>query len=107
MSELSIDDLDRRFLFSLLRQAAGTKDWRDPFEVKIRLVFRPGETVSKEMLSHLSSELVDAIAYFHAGSVEVDVETMSMKEAPKGEPTAYAFFDGKVLTVGSTGYGAW
>jgi len=107
MSELNIDDLDRRLIFSLLRQAAKTKDWRDPFEVKIPLVFRPGETVDKEMLNQFAAGLVDTIAYFHAGSVEVDIETMSMKKAPKGEPTAYAFFDGKALVVGSTGYGAW
>lgn len=93
-------------LFDLLQARAQLDNWKDPFEVKFRLASKRTEDkpISKDAVRPIAKMLTEAIAWFHGAAVVVDVESMTSRPAPHGEPAAYWFFDGYELTVGSTGY---
>lgn len=104
---MDVGDVARnRILFHLLTEASG-KGWKYPFELKFRLANPAPEfkeaAIPKEAVREITRELLRAINFFHAGAIAFDVDTMTAKEV-KGEPAAYAAFDGYTLTIGSAGY---
>lgn len=101
-----MDAARHRVLFHLLQAASGAKDWRDPFEVVIPIANREHDApVAKDAVHGIMQELLKAIEFYHGAAVAIDVETMKMRRV-KGQPVAYALFDGYRLVVGSTGYAA-
>lgn len=95
-------------LFSMLQDRAKTRHWKEPFEVSFILASREtgDRPVPKDAVQDLVRALLSAINFFHAGAVVIDLEAMQAKPH-RGEPAAYASFDGYKLIIGSTGYAAW
>lgn len=96
----------RRALFSLLIQAADIEDYRDAFEVTLKLSYPPLDPLPKSAVEDLAHDFADAINFFHAVSMEIDLEAEDIESA-KGEPAGYVFFDGFNMVIGSIGYQAW
>jgi len=92
-----------RILFDLLVRAHG-KHWKFPFEITIVVGDKRIEPPTpKEFIATISKEFARAIEFFHGAAVTIDLEEMRARPV-KGEATAYVFFDGYVLKIGSVGY---
>lgn len=93
-----------RILFDLLTRAHG-QHWKSPFEFEMVLASeRGGEPpIPKEAVAKIAQELRSAIEFFHGAAVTIDLDTLKARPA-KGEATAYIFFDGYRMKVGSLGY---
>jgi|FLYL01.1.fsa_nt_gi hypothetical protein len=101
-----MDVVRHRVLFHLLQAASGAKDWRDPFEVTIHIANNEHDApVAKEAVHGIMQEMLKAIEFYHGAAMAIDVETMEVRRM-KGQPVAYALFDGYKLVIGSTGYAA-
>lgn len=98
------DVVRNRILFHLLSEASGKDHWKLPFEMKIMLASPQSDPpISKESVMPFARDLAEAIEFFHGAAVTIDLETMEARPA-RGEASAYIFFDGYKLTIGSIGY---
>jgi len=103
MAESQSDIVRNRILFSLMERAHG-KHWKYPFELEFVLADRRDDPpVPKEAVMPFARDLAEAIEFFHGAAVTINLETMQAKPA-RGEASAYVFFDGYKLKVGSIGY---
>lgn len=93
-----------RILFSLMERASGVKHWKSAFELEFVLASKRDEApIPKEVVLPFARDLAQAIEFFHGAAVVIDLETMQARPA-RGEATAYVFFDGYTLRIGSIGY---
>jgi hypothetical protein len=92
-----------RVLFSLMERAHG-KHWKSGFELEFVLASkRDDQPIPKEVVMPFARDLARAIEFFHGAFAVIDLETMQARPA-RGEASAYVFFDGYTLRVGSVGY---
>lgn len=92
-----------RILFSLMERAHG-KHWKSSFELDFALASkRDDPPISRDVVMPFARDLAEAIEFFHGAAVVIDLDTMRARPA-RGEASAYVFFDGYVLRVGSIGY---
>jgi hypothetical protein len=92
-----------RILFSLMERAHG-KHWKSPFEMDFVLASkRDDPPIPKEVVMPFARDLARAIEFFHGAAVTIDLETMQARPA-RGEASAFVFFDGYTLRIGSIGY---
>jgi len=95
---------ESKVLFDMLVKASGKSHWKDQFEVRIKLGDeRYDQPIPKDAARPLIHKLLVAINFFHAGAIRYDPERMTIMPY-RGEPAAYAMFNGFTLVVGSTGY---
>jgi len=94
-------------VFTMLQGLAKTRHWKDAFEVSWVLASRAvnDAPIPKEAVRDITRALLQAINFYHAGAVVMDLEAREVRPY-RGEPAAYAVFDGYKLVVGSTGYAA-
>lgn len=92
-----------RILFTLMERAHG-KHWKMPFEMDFALASkRDDQPIPKEVVMPFARDLAEAIEFFHGAAVTIDLDTMRARPS-RGEASAYVFFDGYTLRVGSVGY---
>ena len=92
-----------RVLFSLMERAHG-KHWKSPFELEFVLASRRDDPpIPKGVVMPFARDLARAIEFFHGAAVVIDLDTMQARPA-RGEASAFVFFDGYALRVGSVGY---
>lgn len=92
-----------KILFDLMTRAHG-KHWKFPFEIEMVLASKEhDQPIPKEAVAKIAQELRSAIEFYHGSAVAIDLETMQARPV-KGEATAYIFFDGYKLKIGSLGY---
>lgn len=93
-----------RILFTLMEKASGVEHWKYPFELEFRLASKEHDSpIPKDIVLPIAQEFAHAIEFFHGAAVTINLETMEARPA-RGEATAYVFFDGYTLKIGSIGY---
>ena len=99
---------ESRILFDLLQDRAKARHWKDAFEVRFGLADRRTQDppIPREAVRDISQRLLRAINFYHGAAMVLELESRTVRPH-RGEPAAYATFDGYELVVGSTGYAAW
>ena len=94
-------------VFSLLQDRAKSSHWKSPFEVTFVLASKANgdRPIPREAVRDIVQALLQAINFYHAGAMVIDLDAMEARPH-RGEPAAYASFDGYKLVIGSTGYAA-